>query len=109
MDPDKKYFKYRLYRNNCSLVDVDGTKFYVKDLDIFHQHYNLKDIVIIDNSVLSFIYHLENGIPIVPCYKEDKDGALYIVGLYLLHIFKEDDLRKSNKKYINLDSFLDEA
>ena len=109
MDPDKKYFKYRLYRNNCSLVDVDGTKFYVKDLDIFDQHYNLKDIVIIDNSVLSFIYHLENGIPIVPYYNEDKDGALYIVGLYLLHIFKEDDLRKSNKKYINLDSFLDEA
>ena len=50
MDTDKKYFKYRLYRNNCSLVDVDGTKFYVKDLDIFDQHYNLKDIVIIDNS-----------------------------------------------------------
>ena len=109
MDPDKKYFKYRLYRNNCSLVDVDGTKFYVKDLDIFDQHYNLKDIVIIDNSVLSFIYHLENGIPIVPYYNEDKDGALYIVGLYLIHIFQEDDLRKSNKKYINLDSFLDEA
>ena len=109
MDPEKKYFKYRLYRNNCSLVDVDGTKFYVKDLDIFDQHYDLKDIVIIDNSVLSFIYHLENGIPIVPYYNEDKDGALYIVGLYLMHIFKEDDLRTSNKKYINLDSFLDEA
>jgi Dullard-like phosphatase family protein len=109
MDPGKKYFKYRLYRNNCSLVDVDGTKFYVKDLDIFDEYYNLKDIVIIDNSVLSFIYHLENGIPIVPYYNEDKDGSLYIVGLYLMHIYKEDDLRVANKKYINLDSFLNEA
>jgi hypothetical protein len=81
----------------------------VKDLDIFNEAYDLKDIVIIDNSVLSFIYHLENGIPIVPYYNEDKDGSLYVVGLYLMHIYKEDDLREANKKYINLDSFLKEA
>jgi hypothetical protein len=81
----------------------------VKDLDIFNEAYDLKDIVIVDNSVLSFIYHLGNGIPIVPYYNEDKDGSLYIVGLYLKHIYKEDDLREANKKYINLDSFLNEA
>ena len=109
MDPSKKYFKYRLYRNNCSLVDVDGAKFYVKDLDIFDEFYDLKDIVIVDNSVLSFIYHLENGIPIVPYYNEDKDGSLFVVGLYLRHISNENDLREANKKYINLDSFLKEA
>ena len=109
MDPNKKYFKYRLYRNNCSLVDVDGSKFYVKDLDIFKEHYDLKDIVIVDNSVLSFSFHLHNGIPIVPYYDEDKDGSLYVVGLYLVHIFKEDDLREANKKQINLDSFMEEA
>ena len=109
MDPSNKFFKYRLYRNNCSLVDIEGSKFYVKDLDIFDEFYDLKDIIIIDNSVLSFIYHLENGIPIVPYYNEDKDGSLYVVGLYLIHIYKEDDLREANKKYINLDSFLNEA
>ena len=109
MDPQKKYFKYRLYRNNCSLVDVEGAKFYVKDLDIFNEYYDLKDIVIIDNSVLSFAFHLHNGIPIVPYYDEDKDGSLYVVGLYLMYIFKEDDLREANKNQINLDSFLEEA
>ena len=109
MDPSNKYFKYRLYRNNCSLVDIDGVKFYVKDLDIFNEYYDLKDIIIVDNSVLSFIYHFSNGIPIVPYYNEDKDGSLYVVGLYLMHIFKEDDLREANKKYINLESFLNEA
>ena len=109
MDPDKKYFKYRLYRNNCSLVEINDVKFYVKDLDIFDEYYDLKDIIIIDNSVLSFIYHLENGIPIVPYYNEDKDGSLYVVGLYLVHIYKENDLREANKKYINLNSFLNEA
>ena len=109
MDPSNKYFKYRLYRNNCSLVDIDDNKFYVKDLDIFDEAYDLKDIIIVDNSVLSFIYHLENGIPIVPYYNEDKDGSLYVVGLYLMHIYKENDLREANKKYINLESFLNEA
>ena len=109
MDPKKKYFKYRLYRNNCSLIDVEGAKFYVKDLDILNEHYDLKDIVIIDNSVLSFAYHLHNGIPIVPYYDEDKDGSLYVVGLYLIHIFPENDLREANKTQINLDSFLEEA
>ena len=109
MDPKKKYFKYRLYRNNCSLLDVDGSKFYVKDLEILNKNYNLKDIVIVDNSVLSFAYHLHNGIPIMPYYDEDKDGSLYVVGLYLMHIYNEDDLREQNKKHINLDSFLEEA
>jgi hypothetical protein len=109
MDPNKKYFNYRLYRNNCSLVEINNVKFYVKDLDIFDEYYDLKDIIIIDNSVLSFIYHLENGIPIVPYYHEDKDGSLYVVGLYLIHIYKEYDLREANKKYINLNSFLNEA
>ena len=109
MDPKKKYFKYRLYRNNCSLIDVEGAKFYVKDLDILNEHYDLKDVVIIDNSVLSFAYHLHNGIPIVPYYDEDKDGSLYVVGLYLNHIFDKDDLREANKTQINLDSFLEEA
>ena len=109
MDPKKKYFKYRLYRNNCSLINIDGSKFYVKDLDIFNEYYDLKDIVIIDNSVLSFAYHLYNGIPIVPYFDEDKDGSLYVVGLYLIHIFSENDLREANKKQINLDSFLEEA
>jgi len=109
MDPKKKYFKYRLYRNNCSLIDVEGAKFYVKDLDILNEYYDLKDIVIIDNSVLSFAFHLHNGIPIVPYYDEDKDGSLYVVGLYLNHIFPENDLREANKTQINLDSFLEEA
>ena len=93
MDPTKKYFNYRLYRNNCSLVDINNVKFYVKDLDIFNEFYDLKDI----------------GIPIVPYYNEDKDGSLYVVGLYLIHIYKEYDLREANKKYINLNSFLNEA
>jgi Dullard-like phosphatase family protein len=105
MDPKKEFTKYRLYRNDCVLTNLDGVKFYIKDLSIFDKYYNLKDIVLIDNSVLSFAYHLYNGIPIVPYYEGDKDSFLYIVGLYLDHIYKAKDLREANKKLINLDYF----
>ena len=33
-------------------------------------------MIIIDNSILSFAYHLNNGIPIVPYYDKDEDKSL---------------------------------
>ena len=109
MDPEKKYSKYRLYRNNCVLNDVDGIKFYVKDLGIFDKYYDLKDIILVDNSVLSFAYHLDNGIPIVPYYDADEDGELEILGYYLLSIYEYDDLRKANQKHIRIEYYLEQA
>ena len=41
-------------------------------------------------------------IPILPYYDEYKDGSLYVVGLYLILIFPEKDLREANKTRINL-------
>jgi len=70
IDPNEKYFKYRLYRSNCILCKVKGDedmKVYVKDLDIF-DGVSLKDMIIIDNSILAYANHLNNGIPIVPYY-----------------------------------------
>ena len=109
MDPEKKYTKYRLYRNNCVQANVDGKKFYVKDLSIFDKYYNLKDIVIVDNSVLSFAYHLNNGIPIVPYYDSDEDSELTILGYYLFSIYKYDDLREANKEHIRIGYYLEKA
>ena len=40
MDPKKQYTKYRLYRNNCVQANVNGRKFYIKDLSIFDKFYN---------------------------------------------------------------------
>ncbi len=109
MDPQKKYTKYRLYRNHCVQVNVCGKKFYIKDLDIFDKYYDLKNIVIIDNSVLSFAYHLNNGIPIVPYYDSEEDSELSILGYYLLSIYNYDDLREANKIHIRIDYYLEEA
>ena len=108
MDPKKEFTKYRLYRNHCVLTNLDGVKFYIKDLSIFDKYYNLKDIVLIDNSVLSFAYHLDNGIPIVPYYDADEDGELGILAYYLLSIYNYDDLRNANKTHIRIEFYLDE-
>ena len=109
MDPKKKYTKYRLYRNNCVQANVNGKKFYIKDLSIFDKYYNLKNIVIVDNSVLSFAYHLNNGIPIVPYYDSEEDSELQILGFYLLSIYDYDDLREANKIHIRISYYLEKA
>ena len=108
LDPENEIFEYRLYRKDCIECNVNGTKFYVKDLDIF-KNFNLKDIIIIDNSVLSFAYHLENGIPIVPYYDSKEDSELPILASYLENIFNYEDLREANKIHIKMHIFLNEA
>ena len=109
MDKENKYFKYRLYRSHCIQCDVDGFKFYVKDLDTLDKYYNLKDIVIIDNSILSFAYHLYNGIPIVPFINQPNDTELMFTAHYLVSIANYDDLSLENKKHLNLDNLLSMA
>jgi CTD small phosphatase-like protein 2 len=106
IDKENKYFQYRLYRNHCIQCDVDGFKFYVKDLDTLNKHYNLKDVVLIDNSVLSFAYHLNNGIPIVPFIEQKDDTQLLMLAYYLVSIAGFDDLTEENKKHINIEYYL---
>lgn len=102
IDPNNEYFKYRLYRNNCSSVKYEGKELYIKDLRIF-KNINLKDIVIIDNSVLSFTYHINNGIPIMPFYNDCMDKELLIIAEYLKFLYKYNDLREANKEFLQLE------
>ena len=106
LDPEDKYFHYRLYRDSCVLYKKNDIQFYIKDLDIFKDNYNLKDIIMIDNSILSFAYHLNNGIPVVPFYDSKQDNELPLLCFYLLSIASFKDLRKVNKEHINLEYFL---
>ena len=108
MDPGKKYFPYRLYRNNCTSVKVNGKEIYIKDLSLF-KNINLKDIIIIDNSVVSFTYDLNNGIPILPYYDSTQDNELLCLACYLNGIFEYNDLREANKKYIKLEYYKQKA
>ena len=107
MDPEKKYLNHRLYRSNCLYCSVknDDVKFYVKDLNIL-EGVDLKDIVIVDNSLLSYAFHLNNGIPIMPYYNNNKDFELMLLAGYLNAIYEFDDLREANKKFIRLDNLV---
>ena len=79
LDPEDKYFHYRLYRD------------------------------IIDNSILSFAYHLNNGVPVVPFYDSKQDSELPLLSFYLLSIVNNNDLRDANKEHIKLEYFLAQA
>lgn len=72
IDPTGSLFEYRLYRNNCTQIKVENQIYYIKDLRVL-KNISLDDIVIIDNSVLSFAFHLDNGIPILPYYRGDDE------------------------------------
>ena len=107
LDPDKKYFEYRLYRSHCVLCFVDEMKFYVKDLDILNNFCDLKDAVLIDNSVLSFAYHLDNGIPISPFYDSKNDCELLDISNFLLKYADEDDIRVKLREFYKLGEYLE--
>ena len=107
LDPDKKIFEFRLYRNHCVLCSVDEMKFYVKDLGIFENFCDLKDVVLIDNSVLSFAYHLDNGIPISPFYDSKKDCELLEISNFLYRYADEYDIRNKLREVYKLSEYLE--
>jgi len=107
LDPDKKYFEYRLYRSHCVLCVINEMKFYIKDLGILEDCCDLKDVVLIDNSVLSFAYHLDNGIPISPFYDSKNDCELLSISNFLLKYANEDDIRDKLREVYKLNEYLE--
>ena len=107
LDPEGKYFEFRLYRCHCVLCIVNGMRFYVKDLKIVEDLYDLKDVVIIDNSVLSFAYHLDNGIPISPFYDSKNDNELLDIADFLVKYANENDIRDKLKEVYKLSKYLE--
>jgi hypothetical protein len=82
-------------------------KFYVKDLKIVEDLYSLKDVVIIDNSVLSFAYHLDNGIPISPFYDSKNDNELLEIADFLVKYANENDIRDKLKEVYKLSQYME--
>lgn len=70
LDPGRRLLKHRYYRDSCS--EINGV--YVKDLSALGR--GLKQVVIVDNSLPAFGYHLDNGILIQSWYEDKEDRAL---------------------------------
>lgn len=108
IDPFGTYFKYRLYRSNCVKVSTENGPVYVKDLRVI-RNVPLSNMVLIDNSVLSFAFHLENGIPILPFYSNKDDNEMESLKNYLTKLSKYDNIVEYNSNMFNLKSLMNEA
>lgn len=113
IDPDGALIQHRLYRHNCILTTAActpssnsasaGSGFYIKDLRIFqNSQFSMKDIVIVDNSVYSFAFHIDNGIPIVPFYDDKEDEEMLHLIYYLNCLAQVDDVRVQNRQAFEL-------
>jgi Dullard-like phosphatase family protein len=98
LDPEG-LISHRLYRQHC--ICVDG-RYYVKDLRII-QDRELKDVVLVDNSVISFAYNLDNGVPCAEFYRwTENDEELLYLHSYLDELFHKDDIPAHNAEKFKL-------
>ena len=92
LDPNHSYFNYRLYQEYFSKFKINDKICFTKNLNIFKNISGLKDIIIVDCSVLGFGFFLENGIPIIPFYDSKEDVELKILSYYLVSVSSNYDL-----------------
>ena len=105
LDPDNKFIKFRLYRNNC--VNV-GNLLKVKNLNIF-KNIPIKKIIMVDNNIYSFSSQLNNGILINSFYNDKNDNELSNVLNYLNnYILPAEDVRKINEQFFGFKKIVDD-
>ena len=100
LDPENKLNKYRLYKNNC--INFNDS-FIVKDLRIL-KGVDLKNVILLDNSMYSFASQLKNGILINSFYYDKNDNELFNVLGYLINfILPAEDIREVNEQFFNFE------
>ena len=102
IEKEKKYFSKRLYRNNCIYLHPC---LYIKDLSLVSNR-NVKDIVIVDNSMFSFAFNLSNGILISSFFNDKNDSMLLNLSNYLRYLLNAEDVRTVNKENFQFEHYL---
>lgn len=104
IDPQRNIFKKRLYRQDC----IDVGDFLVKDLDIFIDR-EKENMIIVDNSILSFAFDLDNGVPIQSFLgNEDEDKELLFLMSFLEETSCHEDVRKAIRESFKLSFMKDQ-
>jgi len=105
LDPENKLIKFRLYRHNC--INFNNS-FYVKDLRIF-KNVDLKNIVLLDNSIYSFAAQINNGILINSFFNNKNDEELNNAFEYLInYILPSDDVKVVNEEFFNFGQIIND-
>ena len=102
IEKDKKYFKMRLYRDQCIFIEPG---LYIKDLNIFKPYKKMEDLIIVDNSLFSFANQLNNGILVTSFFDDKNDSFLYNVKEYLDMIKDVKDFRETNKENFQFETY----
>lgn len=79
---------YKLFREHCTFVN----NAYVKDLTRLGR--SMKDIIIVDNSPVAYMFQPENAIPAVSWYDDKNDNELLRLASLLERLANEEDVRK---------------
>ena len=96
IDPKNELFQFRLYRDACIPLQQ---RLYIKDLRII-KDYDPMNVILMDNSLYSFMNQPSNGMLVNSFYTNHKDTQLISAKNFLInHIFPCDDIRKECEKW----------
>ncbi len=80
----------------------------MKNLNII-KGVDIKDIILLDNSIYSFSAQIKNGILVNSFFNDKNDIELYNVLGYLLNfLVKADDVRVINEQFFNFEKLIDD-
>ena len=79
----------------------------MKDLRIIKGGFKPSEMVIVDNSIVSFAFNLDNGVPINAYMRQEGDEELLYMVSYLEEIYSYPDLRTHISKTFKLKETMD--
>ena len=101
IDPKNELFQFRLYRDACIPIQQ---KLYIKDLRII-KNYDPMNVILMDNSLYSFMNQPSNGMLVNSFYSDHKDTQLISAKNFLInHIYPCDDVRNECEKWYHFTS-----
>ena len=97
IEKDNKYFAHRLFKSHCI---VKEELYLFKNLNVLTYNRELKDIIIVDNSVRNFALFISNGIPIIEFVGSDDDVELCKLSGFLVLLSDQKDCSEIIKKHL---------